>query len=92
MQQAKHRLIIISPDGNTDFCYLDMSPEQAMAKFKEHEDWIAIYEPKGYVPEFKELAFDDSFMLWRNVGNELADRAQELGMPDAVTQLLRGWK
>jgi len=86
----KHRIVIVSPDPNTDYCYLDMTREAALAKFHQHEDWLNIYQPKGIMPATTELEFDDSFMLWRNKGSDLADILGQRGGPEWAQDLLRG--
>ncbi len=83
----KHRIAIISPDKHSDYCYLDMSAEEAMKRFKEHEDWANIYEPRGLEPKVVEHEFDDSFMLWRGIGNDIAKLARERGMPPELVNL-----
>lgn len=65
-----------------------MSAEDAMTRFKEHEDWANIYEPRGLEPRVCEQEFDESFMLWRSLGNSMAKIAQERGMPPGIVQLL----
>lgn len=85
----KHRLVIFSPDKDSDYCYLDMPVDEALAKFKAHEDWARIYEPRGYVPVAREMEFDDSFMLWRNVGSSLAGLFEERGVSPELVDLMR---
>jgi hypothetical protein len=85
----QHRLVIISPDKNTDYCYLDMSNEAAIERFKQCEDWLNLYQPRGYVPKADALEFGDSFMLWRNQANDMADHMEERGVPPELVNLFR---
>jgi hypothetical protein len=88
-RSVKHRLVIFSPDKDTDYCYLDMTVDEALAKFKTHEDWVNIYEPRGYVPTAKEMEFDDSFMLWRNIGSDLAGLFEQRDAPAELVDVMR---
>lgn len=87
---SKHRLVIISPDSNTDYCYLDMSEEEAIAEFKQNEDWLEIYQPTGYVPKAITQEVGNSFMLWRNKGADMAAQMEARGMPPEFAALFRG--
>lgn len=89
MTTPQHRLLMISPDKNTDYCYLDITEDEAIARFKQNEDWHRLYQPKGYVPKVAVLAFDDAFMLWRNQGNDMADLLEARGAPDLLVDLFR---
>lgn len=86
---AKHRLVVISPDADTDYCYLDMTDDEAVAQFRAHEDY-QMYADRGYVPKPVSSEFDNSFLLWRNKGKDFADYASRLGLPDEVVRALRG--
>jgi hypothetical protein len=83
---TKHRLAMISPDADSDYCYLDMTDEEALAQFREHEDF-AMYDARGYVPVVVSMEFDNSFLLWRNKGNDMARWGRERGIPEEFVRL-----
>ncbi len=66
--ETKHRIVVISPDEDTDYCYLDMSREEAVRLFQANEDWARLYQPRGLLIQdlnVKEGEFDRSFILCR---------------------------
>lgn len=74
-------VVVISPDKDTDYIYLDMSREEAIAEFKENEDWHNIYASQNL--DFSkcvrvEEIESNFFMLWRGAGK--AFREQEEAM------------
>lgn len=86
---SAHRIVLISPDKDTDYCYLDMPKEEALKRFKEHEDWVNIYEPRGGEPRVSELEFDECFLLWRDQSNDLARIMEDHGIPSDITDLFK---
>lgn len=86
-EPKRYPAVIFSPDKNTDYVYLNVTEAEAITKFKAGEDWQNLYEPAGYVPEPR-LVEMESFMLWRNQGNDMARRAVENGMPPQLARLL----
>lgn len=90
MRAPPRTVVVISPDENSDYVYLDVTKEAALAKFKAHDDW-AIYQRRGIEPKVTVGdATGGSFMLWRNIGNDLAKEAEARGVPSFVADLLRG--
>lgn len=89
VRPARHRLVVISPDKDTDYCYIDVSREEALATFSDSDDG-AMYDQAS--PDFKvaESEFAGGFMLWRNMGNNMADMLGQRGLPPELANLLRG--
>ena len=83
---ARHRLVVISPDKDTDYCYVDMSKEEALARFTNSDDG-ALYNPSNL--KVAESEFAGGFMLWRNMGSNMADMLGQRGMPPELADLLR---
>jgi hypothetical protein len=75
---ARHRLVVISPDQDTDYCYVDLTREEALKRFWSNED-AHLY--KGPELKVEESEFAGGFMLWRNMGNGLAKMMRANGFP-----------
>lgn len=90
-QQAgvRHRLVVISPDDDTDYCFLDVSREEALKKFEESADG-QLYDQSKKPLKVQESEFAGSFMLWRNMRGNMADMLGQRGMPQDLLDLLRG--
>lgn len=86
---VRHRLVVISPDDDTDYCYLDVSREEALKKFGESDDG-QLYDPSKKPLKVQESEFAGGFMLWRNMGGNMADILGQRGMPAELANLLRG--
>lgn len=74
-------VVIISPDGDTDYIYFNLSREAAIAEFKQHEDWHNMYESQNidFSSCVQEGEFDGKFlMLWRNAGATMREHDQAL--------------
>jgi len=84
---ARHRMVVISPNDNSDYCYLDVDEETAMKLFNEGED-AHLYQEQAL--KVTNIDFAGGFMLWRNMGNDMADILGQRGLPPELADLLRG--
>jgi len=84
---ARHRLVVISPDADTDYCYVDISKDEALARFAASDDGPLYDQSKLKVAESE---FAGGFMLWRNMGSNMADLLGQRGLPPELADLLRG--
>lgn len=86
MATEPRRVVIIAPDKNSDYCYVDMTKDEALAMFQAGDD-AALYDPARL--KVSESEFKGGFMLWRNMGNDMADILGQRGLPPEFADLLR---
>jgi len=86
---VRHRLVVIAADKDTDYCYLDVTKAEALAQFDQADD-SHLYNRNS--PDFKvtESEIKGGFMLWRNMGSNMADILGQRGLPAELANLLRG--
>ena len=63
-KKQTNRIVIISADKNTDYCYLNMSKESAIEQFKQNEDYENMYAAAGIdALHINEIEFESAFMV-----------------------------
>lgn len=86
-EPKRYAAVVFSPDKNSDYIYLNVTEAEGIEKFKAGEDWLRLYKPAGYEPK-PMLVETESFMLWRNQGNDLAKMMVARGIAPEMVGLV----